>query len=422
MLGDWDNKHESEEMDSEKPYSFLQETRKDEQIKPKKIIGNILRVAGKGLVFGVGACLAFCALRPWVETRFARENDVVTIPEDEEALPEEQVGQEQIEEDFSIDNYREMSKVLKGIADEVSKCVVTVEAVLVKDHIEDAETEPTSVSGVVVWKNLGEILIAAPSRVLEDSGEVQVTFGDGRTYSTSLKKQDKNTQIAVFSVSMNSLKETTKNYVQSAVLGNSRLMSKGMGVIALGNPFGYAGGAGYGIISSTENKIVVADGQYEVLTTDITAAENGSSILFNIDGEMIGIADQRTTGRGSNNLVSGYAISGIKNVIELLSNGEGVPYIGIRGIEVTEDISGAQGIPQGIYVKETEADSPAMQAGIQSGDVLVEMDGKPIKTLSNCGKQLSNFQVGQSIKVVVQREGTEGYEEVPFEMIIGSKE
>jgi len=195
-----------------------------------------------------------------------------------------------------------------------------------------------------------------------------------------------------------------------------------MPVITLGNQFGYTDGAGYGIISSTGNYTSSADRQYRLLTTDITAAENGSSILFNIDGEVIGIADQMVTGRENKNLVTGYAISGIKEIIELLSNGNGVPYLGIWGIEVTEEIAETQGIPRGIYVKEIEADSPAMAAGIQNGDVIVSMGGKDILTLYEYQNQLSKCKTGEEIKLTVQRMGTEEYVEVSFKVTVGNKE
>ena len=60
--------------------------------------------------------------------------------------------------------------------------------------------------------------------------------------------------------------------------------------------------------------------------------------------------------------MTGYGISGLKSEIELLSNGQAVPYIGIRGLDVTAEIE-AQGIPGGVYVRTVETDSPAMAAG-----------------------------------------------------------
>ena len=411
------------EKKEEETYSFLQETRKDEQIKPKKMVANVCKLAGKGLVFGLAACLAFCGLKPWAEAVFEQRTDVVTIPEDEE--PEVETVTEEVPEqqEYTVENYREMSGVLTEVAKEAAKSVVTVEMAGDAANLESLGEKTESVSGVIVWKNLAEVLIAAPSRILEGEGtNLQITFCDGKTYEAKLKKQDKNSQLAVFAVMTPILKDSTKSHIQAATLGNSNVVTKGMPVIALGNQFGYAGGSGYGIISTVNNYISVADRAYRVLTTDITAAENGSTILFNTDGEVIAIGDQMVTGQESANLVTGYAISGIKEVMELLSNGYSVPYIGIRGVEITEEIANEQGIPQGIYVKGIESDSPAMQAGIQNGDIVVSVDGETVKTLYGLGKVISKYKVGDHVKIAVQRLGAEAYAEVPFVVTIGSKE
>lgn len=407
----------------EETYSFLQETRKDEQIKPKRIITNVCKIAGKGLVFGLAACLAFCGLKPWAEAIFDQRTDVVTIPEDEEPEVEDVPEQEIQQQEFTVENYREMSGVLTEVAKEAVKSVVTVEMAGDATNLENLGEKAESVSGVIVWKNLAEVLIAAPSRILDGEGtHIQVTFYDGKTYEAKLKKQDKNSHLAVFSVGTPSLKDSTQHHIQAATLGNSNVVTKGMPVIALGNQFGYAGGSGYGIISTVNNYISVADRAYRVLTTDITAAENGSTILFNTDGEVIAIGDQMVTGQESATLVTGYAISGIKEVMELLSNGYGVPYIGICGVEITEEISNEQGIPQGIYVKGIESDSPAMQSGIQNGDIVVSVEGETVKTLYGLGKVISKYKVGDHVKIAVQRQGAEAYAEVPFDVTIGSKE
>lgn len=430
MEHDWKEKQEPEkEEKEEESYSFLQETIKDEQKKPGKIVGGLFRTAVKGLVFGVVACVAFAVCRPWAESTFMKKQEKVTIPEDEASEGDEEVAEgenaEQAQEEqkaFTVENYREMQKSLTEVAREAGKCVVTVGISGDNTTLESQEEDMDSVSGVIIWKNGLEILVAAPARILDNEGDLTITFCDHRTYSTTLKKEDKNSQIAIFSVSASEVKDATKNQIKEAILGNSNLMSQGMPVITLGNQFGYTDGSGYGIISSTGNYLSSADRQYRLLTTDITAAENGSSILFNVDGEVIGLADQVVTGKDSKNLVTGYAISGIKEIIELLSNGNGVPYLGIWGVEVTEEISEAQGIPRGVYVKEIEADSPAMSAGIQNGDVVVKMDGKDIGTLYEYQNQLSKCKTGEEIQLTVQRSGSEEYVAIPFKVTIGNKE
>ena len=278
-----------------------------------------------------------------------------------------------------------------------------------------------AVSGVIFWDNGADLLIAAPARIVKDAEALKATFSDNTTYNATLKKQDRNLGLAIIAIKRSDLSDSTRNQIQTAMLGNSNAVNRGDGVIVLGEQFGYAGGVGYGIISSTRNYRTVADGQYRLLDTDIAGSEKGSGILFNTAGEVIGICDQSELQRDGN-LVSAYAISDIKEEIELLANGQGVPYIGVHGVVVTEKLAGEQGIPKGIYVREVEADSPAMQAGIQNGDVITEINKTDITGIAGFHKQIAEAGTGTQIRIKGQRRGADGYVDVTFDVTVGSKE
>ncbi|MGN0404780.1 MAG: S1C family serine protease, partial [Bariatricus sp.] len=350
-----------EEVKEEEHYSFLQETFKDEQMTGKKLRNIICKTAGKGLIFGLAACLAFYAARPWTEVLFSGKSGTVTIPEDEDEdeSEKEQTGDgeegAQTEEAVSypaltVDNYREMTRALYQVASQANKCVVEVSAVKNEDNWENiVYDDVNSVSGTIVWENALEIIILAPARIMKDAQSLNVTFSDGATYPASLKKQDRNLGMAVFSVERRILSSSTAGQIVAATLGNSNVVGRGDPVIALGKQFGYAGGTGYGIISSVKNRVTVSDGEYRLLTTDIAAAPGGSGVLFNTNGEVIGIIDQTITDNESMNLVTAYAVSDLKQYIEQLSNGKAIPYLGIKGVEVPDSVSEENGLPEGIY-------------------------------------------------------------------------
>ena len=428
-----ENKEESaaaEEAGQEEQYSFLQETFKDEQKNKKNMHGSIWKTAGRGILFGAAACLAFCALKPFIESRIGNNPDVVTIPADDTAEEDKakEEGEDGAEEEapvlpsLTVDSYREMNRELYQIAVASSKAVVEVTGIQEGNWEDTNFDEKNSVSGVIFYDNGIELLMLAPSRIIKDAQGFTVTFTDNTSYSATIKKQDRNLGLAVFSVVRNKVSESTWAQIQVATLGNSNIVNRGDPMIALGKQFGYVGGLGYGTVSSVRNKVAVADGEYKLLTTDIAAAENGSGILFNTNGEVIGIADQKISDGPSNALVTAYAISDIKDCLELLSNGKAVPYLGIKGVEVTENIAQEQGLPEGIYVKEVEADSPAMQAGIQSGDVITKIGKTTVTTLSGYRKSLLDCTSGQPLKVNGQRQGASGYVEISFDVTVGSKE
>ena len=89
-------------------------------------------------------------------------------------------------------------------------------------------------------------------------------------------------------------------------------------------------------------------------------------MLFNMDGEVVGMISSSVWNDTGKNVVNAYGISDLKPIIELLINGKSVPYIGIYGTTVTEQLAEEHKMPSGIYVADVDPDSPAMAAGIQS--------------------------------------------------------
>lgn len=406
----------------EEEYAFLQETLKDEKGRGRISRGMIVKYACLGLVFGLTASLGFFALKPWAESMNLDDPNQVTIPEEEELEETEAASEEIIETPpLTIDNYREMNKALYDVGNETARCVVEVLGAGPEDDWQGTEYDKVgSVSGIIVADNGPELLIFASSRVAGDVESIQAKFVDGKTYGVKLKQKDENLGFAVYSVSKNNLSDSTKSRLRVAALGSSATVSQGDTMIALGSPFGYAGAMGFGVVASPRNTMQNPDGEYRLICTDISGAKNGTGALVNIKGEIVGIIDQSISDEDSMNLVTGYGISDLKSIIELLSNGVHVPYLGITGVTVTEDIAEEQGIPVGVYVQEIAADSPAMAAGIQSGDVIVAIGKEKTITLSAYHSLLLKQETGSSVKLQGMRKGTDSYEEIDYNVTVGS--
>ena len=143
-------------------------------------------------------------------------------------------------------------------------------------------------------------------------------------------------------------------------------------------------------------------------------------MIVNLSGEVVGIIDQSISDNSSKRLVTGYGISGLKSEIELLSNGQAVPYVGIRGLDVTAEIE-AQGIPNGVYVQTVEPDSPAMAAGIQSGDIIWQVSGESVSSMSSYEKAVLEEKSDAVIRVKGKRKGADGYVDLDFTVNVGDK-
>ena len=235
-----------------------------------------------------------------------------------------------------------------------------------------------------------------------------------------MKKKDESLGFAIYAVSGSSIEQSTWTQISTAKLGSSNSVQKGDAVAVLGKPFGYAGAVGFGTIANSRNELDADDGSYQLLCTDIGAAEDGTGVIVNLSGEVVGIIDQSISDNSSKRLVTGYGISGLKSEIELLSNGQAVPYVGIRGLDVTAEIE-AQGIPNGVYVQTVEPDSPAMAAGIQSGDIIWQVSGESVSSMSSYEKAVLEEKSDAVIRVKGKRKGADGYVDLDFTVNVGDK-
>lgn len=418
---------EQKQNSEEEEYSFLQEIIKDEAGDQAKWKHDVLRRIQLGLIFGLVACFTFFACKPWVEKRFEENPTEVTIPQDEQqeenpTQQEEEQGQEQ-KTVLTTETYQEMLNNLKQVSGEVRKSVVEIQgAVTEEEFSKDQEDKEKSISGMIVADNGQELLILAGELPVKEAKIIRVTFSGDSQCDAILKSRDAGLGLCVYAVQRKNIADDVWAQIETATLGGSKVVSEGDTVIAVGKLYGCDTIAGYGVIESGENYLDKADGQYQTIYTDVAGDISGSGVLVNIRGEVIGIINTSVRPDDQTNKISGYGISDIKDVIELLSNGKNVPYLGVSGVEVSSEMQG-QGIPQGVYVKEVDAGSPAMAAGIQSGDIITNIADTDIINLLGYHNTLMKQNVGDKILVRGKRQGTGGeYVDIDFGVTVGYKQ
>lgn len=418
---------EQKQNSEEEEYSFLQEIIKDEAGDQAKWKHDVLRRIQLGLIFGLVACFTFFACKPWVEKRFEGDPTEVTIPQDEQQEKDQtQQEQEQVQEQkpvLTTETYQEMLNNLKQVSGEVRKSVVEIQgAVTEEEFSKDQEDKEKSISGMIVADNGQELLILAGELPVKDAKIIRVTFSGDSQCDAILKSRDAGLGLCVYAVQRKNIADDVWAQIETATLGGSKVVSEGDTVIAVGKLYGCDTIAGYGVIESGENYLDKADGQYQTIYTDVAGDISGSGVLVNIRGEVIGIINTSVRTDDQTNKISGYGISDIKDVIELLSNGKNVPYLGVSGVEVSSEMQG-QGIPQGVYVKEVDAGSPAMAAGIQSGDIITNIADTDIINLLGYHNTLMKQNVGDKILVRGKRQGTGGeYVDIDFGVTVGYKQ
>ena len=415
---------EESEMNETPEYSFLQEVIKDEVGGTGKRKKRILRKIGVGIFIGLVACFTFSVFKPWVESRISGDPDELTIPRDTKQTAENDAGSSGEDGNGQKkDNYSKSVKSLSDVAKKgkrsvVSLLVLTGATVGNKDFVSESQ----SVSGVLIADNGQELLILGPTMEVGETQQIQATFCDGKKYRVTEKKSDANLELTIYAVKESQLEEKTAKSIRLAALGSSYEVKKGDTTVLLGMLFGQGDAVGYGVLRSSTEKAERADGTYHILGAELAGFTGGSGIMFNRQEEVIGIICDAAGEDAKEELMHAYAISDIKDVMQFLANGESVPYIGIHATDVSENIAEDRRIPRGIYVDKVEADSPAMRAGIQSGDVLTAIGGTDIENFEQYHELLMEEKEGTYLLIKGYRRGAKDqYVAVHFNATVGNK-
>ena len=415
---------EESEMNETPEYSFLQEVIKDEVGGTGKRKKRILRKIGVGIFIGLVACFTFSVFKPWVESRISGDPDEVTIPRDTKQTAENDAGSSGEDGNGQKkDNYSKSVKSLSDVAKKgkrsvVSLLVLTGATVGNKDFVSESQ----SVSGVLIADNGQELLILGPTMEVGETQQIQATFCDGKKYRVTEKKSGANLELTIYAVKESQLEEKTAKSIRLAALGSSYEVKKGDTTVLLGMLFGQGDAVGYGVLRSSTEKAERADGTYHILGAELAGFTGGSGIMFNRQEEVIGIICDAAGEDAKEELMHAYAISDIKDVMQFLANGESVPYIGIHATDVSENIAEDRGIPRGIYVDKVEADSPAMRAGIQSGDILTAIGGTDIENFEQYHELLMEEKEGTHLLIKGYRRGAKDqYVAVHFNATVGNK-
>ncbi len=409
----------------EEEFSFVKEKIKRQRFYQNKTFRKVVFQLILAAACGITACFVFVISRPWMEERFQKEErqeislpreeeeeEPVSAPQEPEPPQEPLIITESVE--LELEDYRKLYGKLKGVADECAKSLVTVTAASNDtDWFNETYESREQTSGILVGNNGVELLVLTIYSRVQSADRLQVTLASHTSFDAVLKNYDTVTDLAVLSVNLADLPEGTLDQLQMANLGGSRNMRPGELVIAVGSPAGVSGSVLYGNLVSAGYSVSVIDGEYELLLTDMPKASESSGVLVNLDGEIVGIIQQSYQGPGSRDTLTAYGISDVKDVIEHLSNSQDLVYIGIMGADVTQETAEVQSLPTGVYITGVEMNSPAMDAGIQQGDVITEINGQTITGISEIQEMLLKFSREQVIQVLVMRLGKEGYKEIP---------
>ena len=239
---------------------------------------------------------------------------------------------------------------------------------------------------------------------ISEATKVTVTlFNDETEYEAKIVGQDEQTDLAVIKIE--------KTGLTKAEFADSDDVKVGEFAMAVGNPVNMTSTVTTGIVSAVNRKITDSDGKtYTCIQTDAAInSGNSGGALVNAQGKVIGINTLKLSGSGIEGIGFAIPINSTTDITSQLIQYSKVkrPFIGISGIDLDETTAKKYNLVVGIYVKSVEDFSSAEKGGLKAGDVIIEADGKSIKSMDELNEIKNSHQIGDTIKLKVNRNGSE---------------
>ena len=258
-------------------------------------------------------------------------------------------------------------------------------------------------SGVIVSP---EGYILTNNHVIDGATDVRVTLSDKREFKATLVGADPKTDVAVLKIDAKNLAPIT--------IGDSSKVQVGDVALAIGDPFGVGQTVTKGIISATGRGGLGIEDYEDFLQTDAPINPgNSGGALINDRGELVGLNTAIISHGSGGSQGIGFAVPAnlARQVMDqVLKTGHVVrAYLGIYPQDVTPAMAKAFGEKdtQGIVVGDVSPNSPAKEAGIQRGDIILQINGKPVTDSNQLRMSVSMMQPGTELKLKTLRNGTE---------------
>jgi serine protease Do/serine protease DegQ len=241
---------------------------------------------------------------------------------------------------------------------------------------------------------------------VRNADHIQVTLHNGLALDADLVGTDPSSDVAVIHVDADSL--------VGLPLGNSDELRVGDYVVAIGNPFGLTQTATHGIVSALGRSglgITGRDGYEDFIQTDASINPgNSGGALVNLRGELVGI-NTAIAGPTGGNVGIGFAIpiNMAQQIVRQLVD-HGAVYRGQLGVEVldlTPDLirEAKFDVEHGALIRRVLRGSAAEEAGLEVGDILLSIDGAPVRNSADVRNKIGIRQVGDSVRVEFVRDG-----------------
>ncbi len=300
--------------------------------------------------------------------------------------------------------YMKMISRMRSVATKTGESLVRVYAVTSGVNWMDESIETrTERTGILCADNGLELLILAEYTAISAADRIEIEFSDGMIAEASIYCADPDTDLVVLAVELTDISASTIATCTYITLGDSDNVYEGEPIIAVGRPNGYYGAVEFGFVSHTGVVKYFIDGVQTRFATDIISGSSADGAVVDLEGKLVGLIVHEAESDAIT--VSAVNINSLKTLLLKLLNGNTLPYFGVRAENMPADILNGMGLENGIYVNEVIPGSPAAEAGVKKGDVIVGIDDVKLQNVTAFYEYIFSLEEGSEIRLNIYHSG-----------------
>lgn len=323
----------------------------------------------------------------------------VTIDREPQGNPVDTIKEKETIQEF-LNIYSGVSALARTLEKSLVQITAITEGV---DWFGEAYETREEATGLYVADNGIDMLFLVNLDSIEGATKFEVTLEDGVRIPGRIFSYDTNYRLAVLAVRLSEVSAVEPEVLPvKAKFAFDEVMT-GIPVMVLGTPNGHAGAMELGITTGVNRVVPVMDDEVFYFTTGITEYADGDGFVFNLSGEVIGIVSN-TLNNGETGIITAAMVGGMQKIIENTLNNVPRVYCGLYLEAVEKRMIETYHLPEGLYVTDVLPSSPAMTAGIKSGDIITQAGAVRVTEVKQFYEAVSNVAKGKNIGVMVSRE------------------
>lgn len=395
------------------------------EVKKKKrgFFGKLRNATAYGLVFGLASGLIFTGVNKYFNNSVSKTTSSVQMSTTSNSLA------------TSVSDKTTSTDKTYSVEDIAKNCTSSVVSITCKS-VEDVQSffgksqqyeSESAGSGIVLAKDDDNLYLATNNHVVSGATDLSVCFNDSedQVYKAEVKGTDATNDLAIVSVALKDISEDVIKTITVATLGSSDKAAVGEQVVAIGNALGYGKSVTSGYISALSREVTIDNNTAKLIQTDAAINPgNSGGALFNMKGEVIGINSAKFSSEEVEGMGYAIPINTAEPILEQLISMEKVDSskqgsLGISCQDVSSDVSKMYDIPQGVYVADVTKNGAADKAGIETGDIITEFDGKSVANSSTLINLMQYYEEGTKVEVTIQKRASSAYKKEKVKVTLG---